>query len=181
MRDLKEISKRFHEKLKKIKVVLLDVDGILTDASITYFGEEVKFNRTYNALDGYGIRVLIESGMKVGVVTGGVSVSLKKRAATLGLSYLYEGKEDKREAFLEVMKDAKVSGEEICYMGDELFDMPLLKKAGFSATVPHAVREVHEVVDYVTEKEAGKGAVREVIDLIRYSQNIIPVIPQFDD
>jgi 3-deoxy-D-manno-octulosonate 8-phosphate phosphatase (KDO 8-P phosphatase) len=92
----------------------------------------------------------------------------------LGLDFCYAGKEDKRSAFLDLMERYKVQAEEVLYMGDELFDIPLLKKAGFSATVPNCSDEVKEIVDYVTIKESGKGCAREVIDLVRYAQGIEP-------
>jgi 3-deoxy-D-manno-octulosonate 8-phosphate phosphatase (KDO 8-P phosphatase) len=97
----------------------------------------------------------------------------------LGLDFCYAGNEDKRAAFLDLMKKYEVEASEILYMGDELFDIPLLKKAGFAATVPNACDEVKEIVDYVTERQSGMGCAREVIDLVRYAQNIHPVLEDF--
>lgn len=176
---LKETSKKFEDKLKKIKVVVFDLDGILTDAHVWWASEEVGFNRSFNIYDGYGMKVLMKAGIKVGVITGGNSVSVQKRVDQLGLDFCYAGNEDKREAFKDVLKRYNVDASEVLYMGDELFDIPLLKKAGFSATVPNTCDEVLEIVDYVTVRESGKGCAREVIDLVRYAQNIIPVNEDF--
>lgn len=177
--SLKDIAKKFESKLKKIKVVVFDLDGILTDAHVWWASEEVGFNRTFNIYDGYGMKVLMKAGIKVGVITGGNSVSVQKRVEQLGLNFCYAGNEDKRSAFLDVLKRYNVQPEEVLYMGDELFDIPLLKKSGFSATVPNTCEEVLEIVDYVTKRESGKGCAREVIDLVRYAQNIHPESEDF--
>lgn len=106
---------------------------------------------------------------------------MKKRfKENLGLDYIFIGNEDKRDAWIKVKEDG-YKDEEMLYMGDELFDIPLLKKAGFAATVPHAGLEVREVVDYITQRKAGEGCAREVIDLLRYVQGINPKIPDFNE
>ncbi len=169
---LKEFAKKHEAKLKKIKVCAFDLDGILTDCKVFWQGEEVGFNRTFNIYDGFGMKLLMKAGLKVGVVTGGDSVSVQKRTSQLGVDFCYAGNEDKREAFLDLMKRYNVAADEILYMGDELFDLPLLKKAGFSATVPNTTEEVTAVVDYVTERKSGEGCAREVMDLVRYAQGI---------
>ncbi len=179
MRDLRALAREHAERLKKIKVACFDLDGILTDAKVHWDGEEVGFNRTFCVYDGYGMKVLMEAGLKVGVITGGNSVSVQKRVEQLGLHFCYAGKEDKREAFSDIMKKYGVAASEILYMGDELFDIPLLKVAGFAATVPTAGIEVLEICHYTTEKVGGTGAAREVIDMLRYAQGITPALPEF--
>jgi 3-deoxy-D-manno-octulosonate 8-phosphate phosphatase (KDO 8-P phosphatase) len=172
--SLRATAKKFEEKLRKIKVVVFDLDGILTDAHVWWASEEVGFNRAFNIYDGYGMKLLMKANLKVGVITGGNSVSVEKRVNQLGLDFCYAGNEDKRAAFMDVLKRYNVNPEQVLYMGDEIFDIPLLKKAGFSATVPNTCEEVLEIVDYVTKRESGKGCAREVIDLVRYAQNISP-------
>lgn len=179
VRDVRAAAKEHEVKLKKIKVFLCDVDGILTNGFIYWGGEQVGFNRFFHALDGYGLKLLKKGGIKVGIVTGGDSQGVRMRADYLKLDYVFVGNEDKREAFKAVMADG-YDASEILYMGDELFDIPLLKKAGFSATVENSSHEVREVVDYVTERAGGEGCVREVVDLVRYAQNIDPEVPDFD-
>ncbi|MFY7993268.1 MAG: KdsC family phosphatase [Bacteriovoracaceae bacterium] len=176
---LKEVSKKHQAKLKKIKVCAFDLDGILTDCKVFWHGEEVGFNRYFNIYDGFGMKMLMKAGIKVGVITGGDSVSVKKRTSQLGVDFCYVGNEDKRDAFLDIMKRYNVAADEILYMGDELFDLPLLKKAGFSATVPNTNEEVTSIVDYVTERKSGDGAAREVMDLVRYAQGITAHVEDF--
>lgn len=178
--SLKENAEKFKEKLSKIKVCAFDVDGILTDGTIWWHGDEVGWNRSSNIRDGYGLVLLKRLGFKVGVITGGNSLSVVKRfKENLGLDFVYKGNEDKRYAFEDLFSKGH-KPEEILYMGDELFDIPLLKVAGFSATVPTASFDVLDVVDYVSEAGAGKGAVREVIDMLRLAQNLEVDIPTLD-
>lgn len=181
MRDLREESKKHVARLKQIRVACFDLDGILTDAKVHWDGEEVGFNRSFNVYDGYGMKLLMEAGIKVGVITGGNSVSVQKRVEQLKLDFCYAGNEDKRQAFLDLMKRYDVTGEQILYMGDELFDLPLLKKAGFAATVPSASVEVREQVHYVTERVSGGACAREVIDMLRYAQGITPRIAEIGE
>ncbi len=159
-------------KLEKLKVLLFDIDGILTDGRLFWASEEVGFNRFFNAHDGHGLKMMMAAGYKVGVISGGDSVGVRKRFIdNLKLDYIYLGLEDKRGAYLEVLSKG-FKAEEVLYMGDEVFDIPLLRKSGFSATVPEAPSEVQESVDYITTKLAGKGAVREVLDMLRYACDI---------
>lgn len=178
--NLHEKVEKYREKLKKIKVCAFDVDGILTDGRIWWHGDEVGWNRISNVRDGYGLVLLKRLGFKVGVITGGNSYSVVKRfKENLQLDFVYKGNEDKRTAFRELLSEG-YKPEEILYMGDELFDIPLLKKAGFSATVPDASYDVHEVVDYITSCAPGNGAVREVIDMLRLAQNLKVDIPEIE-
>lgn len=174
-----EIALKFKPKLEKIKVLAFDLDGILTNAKIWWASEEVGFNRSFCVYDGYGMKLLMKAGLKVGVITGGNSVSVNKRVTQLGLDFCYAGNEDKRQAFLDLMKKYNVEASEILYMGDEIFDLPLLRRAGFSATVPNTTHEVKSQVDYVTERVSGEGCAREVMDLVRYAQGIVPVAEDF--
>lgn len=176
MNGLRELSSLHSEKLKKIKVCLFDVDGVLTDGKLFWAGEEVGFNRLFHTHDGYGMKTLMRAGLKVGIITGGNSIGVQKRFEGLGVDHLYMGSDDKRESFEEILKLEQVSAEECLYMGDEFFDLPILKRVGFSASVPDASLEVKESVDYISLKKGGNGAAREVIDLLRYAQNIVPEI-----
>lgn len=179
--NLKDAATHFSEKLKKIKVALFDLDGILTDGQLIWVGEEVGWTRKFNAIDGYGMKVLMEAGLKVGVITGGNSKSVIERfEVNLPIDYVYAGNEDKRQAYLDIQSKG-FKDEEILYMGDEFFDLPLLKRAGFSATVPHASIEIQDVVDYVTTRDGGYGAAREVIDMLRFVQGIVPEVPDFEN
>ena len=170
--NLKEIAKTFSEKLMKIKICLFDVDGILTNGGITWDGYEIGFNRTTHSLDGHGIKMLMRYGFKVGVISGGDGIGMRKRFIdNLKLDYVFLGNEDKRDAYNKILADG-FSDEQILYMGDDFIDLPILKRVGFSATVPGASLEIQEAVDYITYKEAGNACAREVIDILRYAQNL---------
>lgn len=167
-----ELIKKHHEKLAKIKVCAFDVDGILTDGKVSWDGQEVGWNRSTHTRDGYGLKLLMEHGLKVGVITGGDSLSVIKRfKENLGLDFIYMGNEDKVDAMNSLNKDG-FSDDEILYMGDEIFDIPLLKRAGFSATVKNSSPEVQECVDFIAQTPSGEGCVREVIDLLRLSRKL---------
>ncbi len=169
---LRVFAQQFERKLSKIKVCIFDIDGILTDGKISWEGDDVGFNRTTHALDGHGLKMLMEAGLKVGVISGGDSVGVRKRFIdNLKLSFTFFGNEDKREAYKKVLAMG-YKDEEILYMADEFIDLPILKRVGFSATVPNASLEIQEAVDYITFREAGDACAREVIDILRYAQKI---------
>ena len=159
-------TKEMIERMKKIKLLLLDVDGVLTDGSIFWL-EGHGFTRMFNIKDGYGLKILMAAGVEVGIISGGKSRDVEVRAEFLKLQHVYLGDENKMIALNKIMEVTKFKPEEIAFMGDELFDIPVLETVGFSATVPHAVDEVKAVVHYVTEQRGGWGAVREVADAIR--------------
>ncbi len=178
--DLRSLAQTHSQKLKRIKVALFDVDGIMTDGLVQFQGGEVVYNRSFHTRDAYGLKILKAAGIKTGIITGGSSIVIERWFQDYAdVDYLFKGNEDKRDAYLQVLKDG-FRDEEILYMGDEFIDWPLLKRAGFSATVPEAGTEFLEMVDYVTHEAGGRGAAREVIDMLRYAQGIIPKVPLFD-
>ncbi len=177
--NLRELAKKYHGKLLPIKVCLFDVDGILTDGLVEYQNNEVTYNRSFNTTDAFGLKFTKAAGIKVGIITGGSSIVLSKWFKDyVAVDYFFTGNEDKREAYHQVLADG-YRDEEIFYMGDEFIDFPLLIRAGFSASVPHAPLEIQENVDYVTTLEGGKGAVREVLELLRYAKGTVPPIKMF--
>lgn len=174
--DIRALALKHLEKLKKIKVCLFDIDNVLTDGRIHYDGEEMGFNRSTHALDGYGLKVLMQAGLKVGVISGGISVGMQKRfEENLKLDYVFLGNEDKRSAFKKILADG-FTPDQVLYMGDEFFDLPLLMAAGFSVSVKNASHEVQERVDYIAHRNPGEGCVREVVDMVRYAQGIYPEV-----
>jgi 3-deoxy-D-manno-octulosonate 8-phosphate phosphatase (KDO 8-P phosphatase) len=181
MERLKDVAKKFDSKLKKIKVFATDVDGVLTDGRLWYQGQEMGWNRYFHAHDGSGLKYLIDAGIKVGVISGGDSRGLRNRLEYLKLDFFYLGSDDKRQGYLDLKKRFNVTDEEILYIGDDFYDIPILKKVGFAVSVPSASEEVREVVDWVTNKDAGHGAVREAVDVLRHAAGIIPRIPDFDE
>ena len=159
-------TREIQDRLRKIKLLLLDVDGVLTDGRIFWI-ENQGYTRFFNIKDGYGLKLLMKAGIQVGIISGGDSKDVRVRAEFLKLDHVFLGDENKIVALNKIVASTGLALEQIAFMGDELFDIPVLQAVGFSATVPHAVQEVLDVVHYITEDEGGWGAVREVADAIR--------------
>lgn len=153
------------EKLQSIKLIAFDVDGILTDNHV-WMIQPGQWRRTFSIRDGYGIQRLIEFGYQVAFITGSNSEDVRERAKALKIHHFYEGSLHKLPAYEEIKKKTGLSDENILYMGDDLFDIPLLERAGVSITVPEASKKVKEKAQFITTKGGGHGAVREVCDLV---------------
>ncbi len=153
----------------RIKLLLLDVDGILTDGRL-YFsnsGEEIK---AFHSLDGHGIKMLMRAGIAVGIITGRESRIVAKRAADLGIDILFQGREDKIDVLREICADRNMATDSIAYAGDDLPDLPVLQAVGLSFSVPGAHSDVKDAVKIITSRSGGEGAVREITDFILASQ-----------
>ncbi len=149
-------------------MLILDVDGIMTDCRL-WMDSDGKWKRIYSVRDGVGIKALIEAGYKIAVITGATADDVRARVKMLGIHYLFEGALNKVPPFEELQKQTGINPNEMAYMGDDHFDLPILNAVQFSATVPDAMDEVLEAVQYVTRRPAGNGAVREVCDyILRY-------------
>lgn len=151
--------------LSKVKVLILDIDGVMTDGRI-FWSEGIGWGAMYSVIDGFGIRCLMKAGLEVCVISGGSFVSHKERAKVLGIRHAYFGDENKIVAFEKIKADLGVKDQDCAYIGDELFDIPVLERVSFAATPPHAPAAVKRVVHYITKKEGGHGCVRELTDLI---------------
>jgi 3-deoxy-D-manno-octulosonate 8-phosphate phosphatase (KDO 8-P phosphatase) len=152
-------------KAKSLKLFLLDVDGVLTDGTITYTheGKEIK---SFHTRDGLGIRLLMESGVEVGLITARESEAVNRRVQDLGLRFVFQKAKNKLEIFQQLLDKLNLEPSEVGYMGDDWLDLPLLIRVGFAATVADAVPEVLKIAHYVTKRKGGRGAVREVCELI---------------
>ncbi|MBN1155752.1 HAD hydrolase family protein [candidate division KSB1 bacterium] len=157
-------------RLKTIKMVILDVDGVLTDGSVIYADESFEL-KIFDIKDGLGIRMLIAGGLIVSIITGRTSAAVARRAGELGIQDVYLGKTRKTEAYAELLGKYGFTGDEVACIGDDLYDIPLLRRVGFPVAVADAVDEVKQVARYITQKAGGRGAVREVSDLILKNQN----------
>lgn len=146
-------------------MLVMDVDGVMTDGRIAYAGDG-QWSRFYSVRDGAGIVNLISKGYKTGIITGAQSIDVVKRAEHLKIHYLYTGKADKSPAYSEIKVASGYTDDEICYIGDDIFDIPLLKQVGFAVSVPGGLDVVKEVSHYITTQSEGLGAVRELCDLI---------------
>lgn len=158
------------EKAAQVRLIALDVDGIMSDGRL-YFsasGDELK---TFNILDGLGLKQLMKAGITVAVITGRRSPLTEKRMSDLGIPHLMQGREDKRIALQELVADMNITPEQIAYMGDDLPDLPALRYAGLGISVPNGYWLVRRNADYCTAAQGGCGAVREACDLILWAQD----------
>jgi 3-deoxy-D-manno-octulosonate 8-phosphate phosphatase (KDO 8-P phosphatase) len=157
------------ERAARIKLLLMDCDGVLTDGRIWLFedGEEQK---GFHTRDGLGIDLLHRAGLRSGIISGRTSSAVETRARTLGMSFVVQGHENKVQAFADVLAQAGVTNAEVSYIGDDLNDIPLLLQSGLGVAVADAAFETRQRAHYLTEAPGGFGAVREVIELILKSQ-----------
>lgn len=153
------------QKIQQIKMILFDVDGVLCSGDISYLdnGAEIK---TFDVQDGMGITLARLAGLKTGIITGRKSEAIERRAEELKIDVLKQGSFNKLDPYSEVKEQFGFDDKEICYIGDDVLDIPILDLVGFSAAVPNAREEVKAICDYVTVSKGGRGAVREIIDLI---------------
>lgn len=152
-------------RAKKVELLLLDVDGVLTDGTIIYTHDGGE-SKGFNTQDGFGLRILQDAGVAVGLITARTSEAVSRRAADLGFAHLYQGRKDKAGAYHKILKQTGLNQQQTAYMGDDLLDLPLLLEVGCSFAPANAVAEVRQRVHYTTERSGGHGAVREVCDLI---------------
>jgi 3-deoxy-D-manno-octulosonate 8-phosphate phosphatase (KDO 8-P phosphatase) len=153
------------ERAAKIKLLLLDVDGVLTDSSIIYLPDGVE-TKAFSTKDGLGIRLLQKAGVEVGIITARSSEVVQRRSENLGITLLYQGAGAKREVYENIIADLDLAPEQVAYMGDDWLDLPVMTRVGFAAAVADAAPEVCQIAHYVTNRPGGRGAVREVCDLI---------------
>jgi 3-deoxy-D-manno-octulosonate 8-phosphate phosphatase (KDO 8-P phosphatase) len=154
-----------HDKLKKISLLLLDVDGVMTDGGIIYDASGLETKR-FNVKDGHGIKMLQRYGVEVGIITGRTSIVVDNRARELGISLVYQGSLKKIDSYEDIKHRTGLADDRIAYMGDDVIDVPVLRRVGFSAAPLDGLSEVLSVVDYVATLPGGCGAVREVCDHI---------------
>lgn len=152
-------------RITKIRLLLLDVDGVLSDGRIVYdaHGTEIK---TFDVKDGHGIKMLQKAGIEVGIISGRSSKVVNIRADELGIEILYQGITNKALPYAEIVAQRGLRDDEIAYVGDDVVDLPILRRAGFAVATADSVEDIRPYVHYVTNRSGGRGAVREVCDLI---------------
>lgn len=165
-------------KAKDIKLLLLDVDGVLTDGNLIY-SHEGKESKAFNTQDGFGLRMLQDSGVEVGIITARSSTALSRRSEDLRISHLYQGSSNKLDAYKEITRKTGLKPFEIAYMGDDWLDMVLLKRVGLAVAPANAVIEVQEMAHYICEQSGGHGAVREICDLILEARGELKKLLQY--
>ena len=153
------------QKFKKIKLLALDVDGVLTDGGIYYSDKGDSF-RKFDAKDGMGISLLLKSGLHVCIVSAGAPGAIESRAKRLKIDYVYTNVSDKLPVLIKLVKTLKIAMSEVAYIGDDLNDLIIFKKVGLSIAVRDAVGPILSAADLITKNAGGRGAVREICEII---------------
>jgi 3-deoxy-D-manno-octulosonate 8-phosphate phosphatase (KDO 8-P phosphatase) len=163
-----ELKARF----KNIKLLVLDVDGVMTDGGLT-IGDDGQEYKTFHAHDGLGMKLLKASGVELAIITGRTSNVVKKRAESTGVAHFYQGAEDKLVAFHDLIKASGLQANQCAFMGDDVVDLPPMLQCGLALAVPNSPALVLAHAHYVTIKSGGQGAVREVCELIMQAQGTL--------
>ena len=181
-----KISSDAFDRAQRVKLIIFDVDGVLTDGGI-YHGVNGELLKRFNCRDGFGITMLHACGLKTAIITGRTSAMTLHRANELGISTVMQGQMNKRDAYKKLKAQFGLSDDEICYVADDFIDLPVFVQVGFRAAVGDAAPEVIERAHFVSNNFGGHGAVREVIEFILkakgFWQGIIEryTAPEFDD
>lgn len=163
------IPSEIKERAARVKLLLMDCDGVLTDGRI-WVMEEGGDQKTFHTRDGLGIELLHRAGLKSGIISGRRSSAVERRAADLRMTFVCQGCEDKQKAFAETVVEAGLTNSEVAFIGDDLNDIPLMLQSGLGIAVADAALEAREHAHYVTTARGGRGAVREAVELILKSQ-----------
>lgn len=156
-------------RAKQVKLLILDVDGVMTDGCL-YFSDTGHEMKTFNSLDGHGLTMLRKTGVKLAIITGRTSKLVELRAQNLSIEYVYQGVQDKLVTFHELLAASGFAAEECGYIGDDLIDLPPMRRVAFAAAVPDAPQLVRDHAHYVAKAAGGRGAVREVCEFIMQAQ-----------
>ncbi len=160
------------ERIKPLRLVAFDVDGVLTDGGLYLSDSGEEFKR-FNTLDGHGLKMLKASGVELAIITGRTSKCVQLRAANLGINRLYQGVEDKLAVMQSLLAELKLAPEAAAFMGDDVVDLPIMRRVGLALSVPGAPQIVRDHAHYVSQRDAGHGAVREVCELILAAQGTL--------
>ncbi|RPH20830.1 3-deoxy-manno-octulosonate-8-phosphatase KdsC [Buttiauxella warmboldiae] len=163
------VSTHVMERAANVRLLILDVDGVLSDGLI-YMGNSGEELKAFNVRDGYGIRCALTSDIEVAIITGRKAKLLEDRCETLGIGHLYQGQSDKLVAFQDLLDKLAIPAQQVAYVGDDLIDWPVMAKVGLSVAVADAHPLLTPRADYVTRIAGGRGAVREVCDLLLLAQ-----------
>lgn len=161
-----------NEKIKPIRLLAFDVDGVLTDGGLYLSDSGEEFKR-FNSLDGHGLKMLKASGVELAIITGRTSRCVEMRAKNLGITHLYQGVEKKWDAMQALLQQLNLTPEVAGFMGDDVVDLPVMRRVGLSLSVPNAPKLVHDNAHYISGRQGGHGAVREVCELIMSIQGTL--------
>ena len=160
------------ERIKPLRLVAFDVDGVLTDGGLYLSDSGEEFKR-FNSLDGHGLKMLRASGVELAIITGRTSKCVELRAKNLGISRLYQGVENKLAAMQSLLAELRLAPEAAAFMGDDVVDLPVMLRVGLALSVPAAPQVVRDHAHYVSQRDAGHGAVREVCEMILGTQGTL--------
>ncbi len=167
-----QISQDVLERANRVRVILMDVDGVLTDGSIVYDSNGVEIKH-FNAQDGLAFKLASAVGLRTGFISARESGAIHRRAQDLGVDFMHLGSYRKLAAYQQLKNSLKLSDEYFCYIGDDLPDIPVLRQVGLAVAVRNATELVKETAHYITQRSGGEGAVREVVELILNAQNLL--------
>lgn len=165
------ISAEARRRIKDVKLLIMDVDGVLTNGYIV-LGDDPGELKIFDVQDGLGLMLWKKAGLKSAIITAGNTKAVERRADSLKIDKVYQGSINKIEAYNHLKKEFEVNDNQICFIGDDLIDIPILKKAGFACCVLNASKDIYSYAHYVSKAEGGRGAVREIIELILKEQNL---------
>lgn len=166
-------GRQLSARARKVKLLLLDVDGVMTDGRIYYVPNPhggIFETKTFHSRDGLGLRFAIEAGLKTGIISGRASPVVEYRAKELGLHFVQEGALEKLDPYEKILHAAGLGDEQVCYMGDDIVDLPVLRRVGLAVAVSNADEALRRHVHYWTRRPGGRGAVRETVEMILAAQ-----------
>jgi 3-deoxy-D-manno-octulosonate 8-phosphate phosphatase (KDO 8-P phosphatase) len=164
-----EVGPDVVERAKKIKLIIFDVDGVLTDGSL-FIGDDKQEYKSFNSKDGHGMKMLIRSGVDIGIITGRTSKVVEHRMGDLGIKHVFQGCHDKLPVYEKLIAELKLSPEETAFVGDDVVDLPIMLKAGLSITVNDGHHLAKNYAHWATPANGGQGAAREICEMIMHAQ-----------
>jgi len=177
--NFKNLDKNILNKAEKIKLLILDIDGVMTNGQL-FLDDNFIQTKAFHVRDGFGIRQLIKEGLQIAVITGRESKLVSERIRELGIQYLFQNSPDKLPIYKNLLKNLNLQPENTSFMGDDLIDLPIMTQVGLSACPKDAYPFVLKHSDFISQYKGGKGAVRELCDLILHSKNRLePICQQF--
>lgn len=159
-------------RAQTVRLIIFDVDGVLTDGRL-FFGDDGQEYKSFHSRDGHGMRMLLDSGVEIGIITGRTSQVVTHRMRNLGISHVYQGRRDKLPAYIELRDKLGFSNQQMAYMGDDVMDIPVMRQVNLAITVPEAEPLVIRHAHWQTQRAGGQGAVRDACELIMQAQGTL--------